>query len=311
MTDGETHRPVGLYSDTYGGATTIDPTVVHPTAATPLLHNHYAAPFLFLVTGLPEDFREWLVTTGIHEVNSHLNFLFVENGAPIPHDYVVTLTNYNMRTETELLRERAHGRVKRSVIDMLFNVPSDTSKRIADYIAKFRDNLDETLSNDEARLFIRNSISVSSLDVIVPGTKDSATVYNIYIHPPTAIPNPLDVWRKFIAAQRYYADEYGMGVKYKFPWRCLHCKTIDHPSGLCSITRSIKEKKGKQRETITEAEELLPLEPTPGPSRQPQNPNHGKRGNRKAMSNAPPRRSGEQNRTNAVRTAGSKKQKMN
>ena len=239
------------------------------------------------MTGLPEDFCEWLVTTGIHEVSSHLNFLFVENGTPIPHDYVVTLTNYNMRTETEVLRDRAHGRVKRSVINTLFNIPSDTSQRIADYITRFRDNLDETLSDDEACHFIRDSISVSSLDIIVPGTKDSATVYNIYIHPPTAIPNPLNVWRNFIAAQRYYANEYGMGVKYKYPWRCLHCKTIDHPSGLCSITKSAKEKKGKQKDTITEAEELLPLEPTPGPSRQPQNPNHGRQGNRREATNTP------------------------
>ena len=84
---------------------------MHPTAANPKLQHLYAPPFVFLVTGLPEDFRKWLVFTGVHEVGSHLSLLFVENGEPVPHDYVVTLTNYNMRTETEVLREHAHQQV--------------------------------------------------------------------------------------------------------------------------------------------------------------------------------------------------------
>ena len=45
---------------------------------------------------------------GIHEVNSHLNFLFVENGIPLTHDYIAVFSNYNMLTETNVLRELAH-----------------------------------------------------------------------------------------------------------------------------------------------------------------------------------------------------------
>lgn len=60
-----------------------------------MLHNHYATPFMFLVTGIPADFCKWLVTKGAHEVDSHLNMLFIENGTLIPHDYIMTLTNYN------------------------------------------------------------------------------------------------------------------------------------------------------------------------------------------------------------------------
>ena len=77
---------------------------VHPTAATPMFHNRHGAPFIFLVTNLPEHFRRWLAFVGTHEVNSRLRILLVEQGSPIPHDFVITLTNYNMRVETETLK---------------------------------------------------------------------------------------------------------------------------------------------------------------------------------------------------------------
>jgi hypothetical protein len=178
------------------------------------MFNRYVAPFLFLVTELPDKFRKWLVTVGIHEVDSHLNLLFVENGKPIPHDYVVTLTNYNMKTDSELLRERAHERVRKSVASLLLEVQSDTSKRIADFVSKFRDNINDAYTNEEAKLFVRDSVRVSSLDVTVSGTKITMTVYNIYMHPPTANPDFCDRWRKWITNQRYHTGINGVGVKY-------------------------------------------------------------------------------------------------
>jgi hypothetical protein len=248
------------------GEGNIDPIVVHPTAATPMFYNRYVAPFLFLVTELPYEFRKWLVTVGVHEVDSHLRLLFVENGVPIPHDYIVTLTNYNMKTDSEVLRERAQESVRRSVVNLLFGTPSDTSKRIADFINMFRDNIDDTYSNEEARLFIQNSVKVSSLDVTVPGTKVTTTVYNVYAHPPLARPDIYDRWRKWIANQKYYTGINGVGVKYQFTWKCLHCKTIDHPTGLCPLVKNLKKQKGVKIEAPSDVEDLLPLEPTPGPS---------------------------------------------
>ena len=162
---------------------------MHPTAATPILTNHYAAPFLFLVTNLPGDFHDWLVSTGVHEVSSNLHLLFVENGLPIPHNYAVTLTNYNMRTETNVLRAQAHQKVRQSMVDLFFDKPLDTSRRIAGFIKMYRDNLDTASTDEEARLFVRDSIMVSSLDVIVPYTRIKTTVYNVYIHPPSANAN--------------------------------------------------------------------------------------------------------------------------
>jgi hypothetical protein len=100
-----------LFTNSFMGEGSVDPIVVHPTVATPMFYNRYAAPFLFLVTELPYKFRKWLVTIGVHKVDSHLNLLFVDNGVPIPHDYIVTLTNYNMKTDSEVLRERAHESV--------------------------------------------------------------------------------------------------------------------------------------------------------------------------------------------------------
>ena len=151
---------------------------------------------------------------------------------------------------------------------------------------------------------------ISSVDVIVPETKIMTTVYNVYIHPPTATPDLLKRWREFIQAQKFYADVNGVGIQYQHTWSCLHCKSFDHPSGLCKYMKEVKGKAGKQAEALT-ADEMLPLGPTPGPSNRPPNPNHGHRGNRSASSQTGARGRGNPTRGNAVRTTGSKRRKVN
>ena len=277
-----------------------------------MLYNRYAAPFLFLVTGLPVEFRKWLVFVGVHEVDSRLRMLFVENGTPIPHDYLVTLTNYNMRTDSDLLRERANLRVRKSVTDLLFDTPSDTSQRVAEFIRQFRDNLEETLSDDEARLFVQNSVLVDSLDVIVPGTKVSITLYNVYIHPPTANLELFERWRRWVGGQKFYAGTSGVGIRYQYGWHCIHCKTIDHPAGLCPFAKILRGKTGKQESTPAAGEDLFPLEPIPGPSRSTQELTREKHGGTRGNGKMPARtgKVGRQTRGIDTRT-GSRKRKIN
>ena len=278
---------------------------MHPMAANLKLEHRYAPPFVFLVTGLPKDFHKWLVATGVHEVDSHLRLLFIENRDPVPHNYAVTLTNYNMRMETEVLREHVHHRVQRSVTNLLFDKPTDTSKCILHVITRYHDNLDETLSGEEARTFVRNSVCVSSMDVIVPETKIMTTIYNVYIHLPTATPDLLKQWREFIQAQKFYTDVNGVRIQYQHMWSCLHCKSFDHPSGLCKYMKEVKGKAGKQAEALT-VDKMLPLGPTPGPSNC-SNPNHGHQGNRSASTQTRARGWGNSTRGNAVHTTGLKR----
>ena len=174
--------------------------MVHPTAAAPLMYNRYTAPFIFLVTDIPPDFRKWLVTVGVYEVSSQLGLLFVENGVPIAHDYAVTLTNYNLRIDTDVLRERAHEQVKKSVVELLFDKPSEFPTLISKFIQRYRDNIDEALSKDEALQLIRSSVQVNSLEVISPDTKTPTITYNVYIHPPTAKPEPFKSWRGYLVS---------------------------------------------------------------------------------------------------------------
>ena len=271
------------------------------------------------MTGLPLDFRKWLVTVGTHEVTSHLNLLFIENGVPLTQDYITALSNYNLRTETDILREWAHQQVRNLVIELLFNKLSDTSNHVASFIHKYCDNISNSLLKEEACRLIHNTVQVSSLDVTVPRTKITTTVYNLYIHPPTVKTTPLTSWRQFIAGQRFYAGIYGVAVKYQYPWRCFHCKLIDHPAGLCHLVRNMRDR----RETTNgapppEDNDLLPAppEPAPGPSSRPQNPNHGKRANVKGKGIASGSQRGNRrpetpSKINSVRPAGPKKRKVN
>lgn len=232
-----------------------------------MLYNRFAAPFVFLVTGIPEAFQDYLVETAVFEVDSTLKVLFVERGVPVPHDYVMTLTNYNMRTDSEYLRDVAENSVRHSVQDLLFNVPSDTSGRIRAWIRANRDNVRSDLSDDEAWVLIRGSVRVESLEVIVPTTRTMTTVYNVYLYPPTANPDRLGRWRSWIANQSFYAGNHGMGVRYQHPFRCNHCKTIDHPSGLCPHMRTGREREGAGGENPRpdDDDEFLPMKRDPGP----------------------------------------------
>lgn len=220
--------------------------MVHPTAENAEFQSRYSAPFVFLVTNLPEHFRRWLAFIGIHEVDSPLRALFVERGKPVPHDFVTTLTNYNMRVDTEPLRRQAEERVRHSVVNTLFDKPSDTSNRVTDYINRFRDNLKHTLSPEDARDSVRSSVKVRFMEITLPGGALNVPVYNIYVHPPTAIPIRLQNWRIFLATQKYHAGDGGVGIKYSKLFRCYHCKTTDHPGGKCPLPAQLQGNAGQQ-----------------------------------------------------------------
>lgn len=100
----------------------------------PMLYNRFATLFVFLVTRIPEAFQDYLVEAVVFEVDSALKVLFVERGVPVPHDYMMTLMNYNMRTDSEYLRDIAENSAWHSVQDLLFNVPSNTSGCIRAWI---------------------------------------------------------------------------------------------------------------------------------------------------------------------------------
>jgi hypothetical protein len=209
-------------------------------------------------------------------VDSHLAVLFVERGIPIPHDYVVTLTNYNMRTETSELEEQAISTVRESVVNHLFNVPTETSARVKAFIRLYHDNIRDGLSEEQALNFVRESVRVQIIKVVIPGgTKTLTPIYGVYVHPPTAVPDLLRRWRQWIESQKYHAGRYGVGIKYQFAFKCIHCKSIDHPGGLCHWTGVRRE--GPRAavpppvEDLLLAEELLPVDPgrpQAGPSRQ-------------------------------------------
>lgn len=223
---------------------------------------------------------KYLTETAIIEVASPLGILFIENGIPTPHDYITTLTNYNLRTDSEILKTRAKQHVGQSIVNLLFDVPSDTSRRIAAFIRTNRDNLPEGLTGEEAISIIRGSVKVETLEVIVPGTRALTPVYNVYIYPPTATKERLDRWRQWIAVQKYHADIYGVGIKYQHPFRCIHCKTVDHPSGLCPYEKARRERNGEQGNNHDgnddDEDELLPMKKEPGlPTTRPKPPTPG------------------------------------
>ena len=222
-----------LYDKSFLGEHLIEPAVVYPTAATPDLHNHFAAPYLFLVTDIPRDFANWLVKKAIHPVQSDLRVLFALNGDPAPCDYLMTITNYNLPTDNDYQKDWAKTIVHRSVVRTLFDEQSPVMEKVAKFISQFRDNIPPHLSESGAFSFIRESTKVEILEVFVPGTGILTPVYNVYIHPPTRLVDCAKRWKTWIENQRFYAGRYGVGMKYKYGFNCNHCKTTDHPSGLC------------------------------------------------------------------------------
>jgi hypothetical protein len=309
---------IDIYKTNFHGEGEINPTVIHPTAVTPELHNRYASPFIFLVTDIPDRFRDWLIFAGVKPVSSHLGVLFFEKGMPTPHDYVMFLTNYNMRTETDELKEQAIATVRESVINLLFDVPSNTSGRVTAFIRLHHDNLRDGVSEDQARNAVKDSVRVTMIEVIVPGTRTKIPIYGVYIHPPTAIPDLLKRWRQWVEGQRYYTTRNGVGVKYQFSFKCIHCKSTDHPGGLCYWKDVLRAEEGKRTDDPDPVEEILPVEellslgpshPQAGPSNQ--HGGSGVRGGRQGSVPVRGRATPGSSRLSAARGAGLKKRRFN
>jgi hypothetical protein len=110
-------------------------------AATLELHNCHTSPFIFFKTDILEHFCNWLVLQGVKSIANHLSVLFFEGGVPIPHAYIVALTNYNMRMETDELKEQAIAMVHKSVTNTFFDAPSNTLNHIAAFIRLHHNNL--------------------------------------------------------------------------------------------------------------------------------------------------------------------------
>jgi len=229
------------------------------------LHTRYAPPFVFLVTDIPQTFREYLVRTAVFDVDGPLGVLFVENGRPVPHDYITTLTNYNMKIETDGLKDQAKEKVRRSVMKTLFDdVGTEPRKKVEAFITVNRDNIQADLTTEEARLFVRESVKVEILEIIVPGKKILTPVYNVYIHPPTTNEELLGRWRTWASRQKFHAGNHGVGLRYTPAFTCNHCKTVDHPSGLCPHAKAKRGKTGGRTDEPDD-DDLFPTEKEPGP----------------------------------------------
>ena len=306
-----------LYDKSFLGEHLIEPSVVHPTTASPDLHNHFAAPYLFLVTDIPRAFASWLVKKAIHPVQSDLRILFALNGDPPPCDYVVTITNYNLPTDNDYQKDWAKTIVQCSVVRTLFDEETPVTQKVTKFIEQFRDNIPPHLSNSEAFAFTHESVKVEVLEVFVPGTGILTPVYNIYIHPPTKLADCAKRWKTWIENQRFYAGKYGVGMKYKYGFNCNHCKTTDHPSGLCPHIISIPPPTAANNNNPGDDIFLLddPPASTATPPQQSANPgpsrNRGKdtKGKGRAM-NPPDDRAGPRQGKASTSRANAKKRRM-
>lgn len=152
------------------------------------------------------------------------------------------------------------------------------------------------------------------LEVVVPGTKMFTPVYNIYVHPPMANQELLNRWRKWISAQKFYADYNGVGIRYQHPFCCNHCKTVDHPRGLCTYVGSLKKEAAPQGGGSVDDDDLLPASPTPGPSQLLDvAPHTGRQGGRKGKEreNPLPRAGRARMPVPIIQTGGMKKRRLN
>ena len=100
-----------------------------------------------------------------------------------------------------------------------------------------RDNFPTSWAEEQVGKYVQDSVKISVLHVIVPTTKVLTPVYNLFIFHPTRNPDSLLQWRRWIAKLSFFAGEYGVGERYEYMFNCVHCKSVDHPGGLCLYTK--------------------------------------------------------------------------
>jgi len=102
------------------------------------------------------------------------------------------------------------------VVNKLFDQESLTTHNVKSFLRANRDNLPPSFLEEQVLTYVRDSVRVEILQVIVPSTKVLTPVYNVYIYPPTRVPDRLAKWRKWITRQDFFAGDYGVGRRYEY-----------------------------------------------------------------------------------------------
>ena len=88
----------------------------------------------------------------------------------------------------------------------------------------------------EAQVRVLNSISATPLAMTHPVSKAMRLVWRIYMDPPSLLTKVHTEWIKLLNGLKFESI-YGQGIPINLR-QCAHCKSGDHPSGLCPL-RSI------------------------------------------------------------------------
>jgi hypothetical protein len=190
------------------------PTVTAPAAA--VMNNQFPAPPLcYLITQITEAMADTLLRKQFWTTPT-LSF-FVIPFAPSPSRFACALDNLTY-TETH------HQEVQRMAKEAIWENP------------QARAHVESLTTTENAFLSIVHSLEAAALPMLVKGGERKKIVWNLYIDPPSEDPDLHSEWIKIISETSFATTLYGIAKTRSHP-RCVGCKSIDHPTGLCPFPK--------------------------------------------------------------------------
>lgn len=179
--------------------------------------ERYPPPWHFLISGLSQSAMDFLVSMQVIST-AELTVFILPFIQPVP-TYLCTLENFTLPDSPESNTTVA-GIVKRAL----------SSHDVFTEYVRSEDPNPDTLAT------VINSIYVTSLRIATT-TSRKQTLWNVYCSRPPSFLN-IDkyfIWQCLIRTARFRSEDYGMGAVRvgDKQFKCLGCKSLDHPTGLC------------------------------------------------------------------------------
>ncbi|KAI5985831.1 hypothetical protein EDD15DRAFT_2139599, partial [Pisolithus albus] len=179
--------------------------------------ERHPPPWHFLVSGLSKDATDFLVGLKVISTPECTAFTLPFT-QPVP-TYLCTVENFTLPDSPA-----SNAIVAGVVIKAL---------RSYDLFTEYFRGEDP---NPDVLATFLNSIYVTSLHIAISATRKQ-TLWNVYCsRPPSFLTfDKYFTWQCLIRTARFSSEDYGMGVAFigEKQFKCLGCKSLDHPTGLC------------------------------------------------------------------------------
>lgn len=189
-------------------------------------HNRANRPPWLYITAAPLEVAQALVQRGVWST-TNATFIAIPF-SPQLTSYAFTLANF---------RVPANKEGGRKIANLVCKAMKD-SQKLLDFLSQhFPEDANdfEAISPAEILFHHANTVKAVLLTITRPKNAGSEVLWNIHIQPASQDIATHNEWIMLLKGLRYYIPYMSVGAIRTF--KCMRCKSMDHPAGLCPFPK--------------------------------------------------------------------------